>query len=234
MHKLIVANYKMNGNSKFYKSIAKKLNIGHKDTKIVLCPPFVYLPFLKVKNKNISLGAQDISMENNKKSTGQISADMLKEFNVKYAIIGHSERRLTMDNDACVLSKINNAISNNLTPIICVGESKKNSALNTVLEQVESALSVCEKGKEVVFAYEPVWAIGSGEVPTNKRIIRVVEQIKSTILKHEIEPICLYGGSVNEKNYSELLKTNIDGFLIGSASLNVEKFIEIIKGVDND
>lgn len=235
MHKIIVANYKMNGNLKFYKTVAKKLNnIRNRDTKIILCPPFVYLPNLKIKNKHVDLGSQNIAICENGKSTGQISAKMLKEFNVRYSIIGHSERRALGETDEIVAQKTINAKNNNITPIVCVGELKKNSKLDNVVMQVESILKVLNKDDSIIFAYEPVWAIGTGDTPTIQRVKKVVSAVKNKIVEYGITPICLYGGSVGVDNYKELNNANIDGFLIGSTSLNIENFIEIIKGVDNE
>ena len=235
MHKFIVANYKMNGNSKFYVEAMKKFNkVRLKDTKIILCPPFVYVHNLKIKSKFVELGAQDISNQENNKSTGQISGNMLNEFKVKYVIIGHSERRSLNETDEMVLNKVTNAIEHNIVPIVCVGEEKKNSKLDLVLEQVKHALTFAKQGDCIIFAYEPVWAIGSGETPTIKRINKVVEAIKNEIKERGINPICLYGGSVSKCNYQELNAAKIDGFLIGGTSLKVDEFIEIAKGVDND
>ena len=235
MRKLIVANYKMNGNIDFYKSVAKKLkNIKAEDTKIVLCPPFVYLPYLKIKNKFVEIGAQDVALSVKGKSTGQISANMLKEFGANYTIVGHSERREIGETNEMVATKAFNALECGLTPIVCVGELKKNSALNIVVEQVEHVLKSCNNKGNIVFAYEPVWAIGSGEIPTINRINKVIKLIKETIKNYGLKPICLYGGSVNVSNYKEIEKAEIDGFLLGGVSLDVDKFIEIIKGVDND
>ena len=235
MHKYIVANYKMNGNSKFYVDAMKKINkVRCKDTKIILCPPFVYLSNLNIKNKYVELGAQDVSIQENKKSTGQISSNMLNEFKVKYVIVGHSERRAIHETDEMVSNKVKNALEHNIVPIVCVGEEKKNSKLDLVLEQVKIALTNVKQGDNIIFAYEPVWAIGSGETPTIKRINKVVEAIKNVIKEREINPICLYGGSVGRCNYQELNEADIDGFLIGGTSLKVDDFIEIAKGVDND
>ena len=234
MQKLIVANYKMNGNKKFYVSAFKKLNNTKvKDTKIVLCPPFVYLDAFKIKNKNISLGAQDVSMFINNKSTGQISPLMLKEFNVSYAIVGHSEQReLGLTNEQ-VANKAKLCINNGITPIVCVGEINKKSDVNFVVEQVKSALSLIEAG-DVIFAYEPLWAIGSGLVPTVDHINKASKIIKDTCNSLGFVPVVLYGGSVDDNNFKELIKSNIDGFLVGGASLNTDKFINLIRGVDNE
>ncbi len=232
MHKFIVANYKMNGDCKFYKSVAKEFNtLEVKDTKIVLCPPFVYLNEFKKLNKNISVGCQDVSCCAVGKCTGQISPIMLGEFNVQYAIIGHSERREIGETNSLVERKVKTALDGGLIPIVCVGELNKKSPISDVIEQVESVLNVCEQSTKIIFAYEPVWAIGSGEIPTNAKINKVVKAIKKAILKRKIEAVCLYGGSVNEKNYQKLIQCDIDGFLLGGVSLKTDKLIEIIKGV---
>ena len=234
MQKLIVANYKMNGNSEFYNSVKSTMNnIKVKDTEIILCPPFIYLSNLNFEHEKISVGVQDISIEINKKSTGQISPLMLKEFGVKYSIIGHSERRAIGETDEIVANKVFNALSNEIIPIVCVGEESKFSSLDVLKHQVQMALS--KACGEVIFAYEPVWAIGSGEIPTIEQINKAVNIIKEVASEQGFNNIkVLYGGSVNEVNYMELLNTYADGFLLGGISLNTEKFISLIKGVENE
>ena len=130
MHKLVVANYKMNGNVDFFRSVNVLNKLKVRDTKIVLCPPFLYLPFIKIKNKDISLGVQNLSETINHKSTGEISPIMVKEFKVKYAIIGHSERRAIGETDEMIANKVVNALNHDITPIICVGENNANEGLN--------------------------------------------------------------------------------------------------------
>ncbi len=234
MHKLIVANYKMNGDKKFYSSIQSKLNkLKVKDTELVLCPPFLYLSCFKIKNKKIFLGSQDISNVPKGKSTGQISPLMLKEFDVKYSIIGHSERRSMGENDEIVAQKVKTACDNQITPIICVGESNKTSKLDVLKTQVEQALDLIDD-KNVIFAYEPVWAIGTGQIPTIKRINTAIKNIKTTAKTKGFDVKVLYGGSVDEVNYKDLIKADLDGFLLGGISLSVEKFISIVKGIEHE
>ena len=231
MKKLVVANFKMNGNEKFYRSYLKKINkLKLSDTEIVLCPPFLYLPFFKIKNKNIKLGAQDIANQVNNKSTSQISPSMLHEYGVKYIIIGHSERRTLYDNDEIIREKINTAISNNLMPIICVGEKYRNNSIESLCLQVESALRTTPKG-EIIFAYEPLWAIGSGLIPKIERINKAVKFIKDTAVNLGYNIRVLYGGSVSADNYRYLLGADIDGFLCGGVSLKIDEFTDIIKGI---
>ena len=229
MEKLLVANYKMNGNQNFYKKVNKVVNkLKMKDT-IVLCPPFVYMPFFKIKNKNVFLGAQDVCSQINKKSTGQISATMLNEFNVSYVIVGHSERRALGETDLDIANKVETAQVNNLKPIICVGETNKGSGLEILETQVKLALTKAVE-KEVIFAYEPVWAIGTGEQPSVTKINNAIKIIKNTAKEFGFNVKVLYGGSVNASNYKEIQKANVDGFLMGGVSLKVDEFIKIVKG----
>lgn len=233
MRKLIVANYKMNGNCEFFAEVQKKVNdLKVKDTNLVLCPPFVYLNKLNKLNKQIALGVQDVSNEINTKSTGQISPNMIKEFGAKYAIVGHSERRANGETDELVSQKVAVCVDNDLIPIICVGEKTKNSSISVLKKQVQSALSKIKCGK-VIFAYEPVWAIGSGEIPTNENINKASGIIKSTAKKCGFDVDMLYGGSVNEKNCVELLKSEIDGFLLGGVSLKIDAYLKLVSEVEN-
>ena len=236
MHKLVVANYKMNGNIKFFRSLNILNKLKLRDTKIVLCPPFLYLPIVKLKNKSISLGCQNISQSINNKSTGEISPLMLKEFNVRYAIIGHSERRAIGETDDMVANKVINALNHDITPIICVGENNKEEGLSLVKTQVKAVLkaidkSGIEKTKEVIFAYEPVWSIGTGKLPTIKDIDKAVKLIKTTAKSLENVKV-LYGGSVSGDNFIDLTNSIADGFLLGGVSQKLEEFKKIVKGVD--
>lgn len=229
MDKLIVANYKMNGNADFYKKVSQKVNsLKLKDT-VVLCPPFVYIPFMKIKNKSLFLGCQDIANEQSTKATGQTAAYMLKEFNVSYAIVGHSERRAVYENNEQVANKVGICVSNGIIPIVCVGEASQSSKLDVLKEQVKSAVSKAMNG-DIVFAYEPIWAIGSGVVPTIEKINYAIDLIKSTLSELGRDCKVLYGGSVNVANYKQLLTSNADGFLLGGVSNKLDDFISILKG----
>ena len=238
MHKFVVANYKMNGSEDFFAFVIKKLKkLETKDTKIVLCPPFVYLHEFKKNNakltkNNISLGAQDVASENNKKSTGQINADMLVDMGCKYVIVGHSERRAIYETDEIVAKKTVEAIKHGLVPIVCVGEESKDAGITQVKAQVRAVFKALKaeglNAKEnVIFAYEPVWAIGTGEVPNVKQINKAKQAILSVL---DFEPTVLYGGSVNGQNYTDLLG-EMDGFLLGGVSLKVDEFLSIVRGV---
>ena len=224
MQKLLVANYKMNGDKNFYNAIQKVFNkLKIKDT-VVLCPPFVYMPFFKIKNKNVFLGSQDFACDNNKKSTGQIAPHMLKEFKVGYTLIGHSERRAIGETEEIIANKVSLAQEYEIVPIICVGEKNKTAKLDVLKEQVKSALSKA-KNKELIFAYEPIWAIGSGVQPTVKRINNALDIIKTTAKECGFNVKVLYGGSVNAENYKEILNSQVDGLLMGGVSNKINEFL---------
>ncbi len=226
---IFVANYKMNGDKNFYLNVNKVINkLKSKDT-VILCPPFVYMPFFKIKSKNVFLGAQDVCSVEDKKSTGQISVRMLKEFDTTYCVVGHSERRAMGETNEDVATKVEMLQMHDIIPIVCVGEETKNSKLDVLVEQVKSALSKAKKS-EVVFAYEPVWAIGSGEQPTVNKINQAIKLIKETASDCGYDVKILYGGSVNLSNINELKKSNADGFLMGGVSLKLNDFIQIVKG----
>jgi len=230
MQKLLVANFKMNGNKNFYKKVNKEINkLKSKDT-VILCPPFVYMPFFKFKNKNVFLGSQDIAEIDNKKSTGQINAAMLNEFAVNYSIIGHSERRANGESDELIAKKIQYAQKNGIIPIVCIGLKTKTLKVDFLVEQVKSALSLAEN-KDIIFAYEPNWAIGSGVQPTVKNIDKVIDVIKTTASELGFNATVLYGGSVNASNFEEVSKSKAEGFLMGTVSLKLDELFKIFKGI---
>lgn len=226
---IFVANYKMNGDKNFYQKVNKVFNKLKVEDTIVLCPPFVYMPFLKLKKENVYLGSQDVAGEINKQSTGQISVKMLNDFNVKYSIVGHSERRAIGETDETVAKKVNIAQVNGIIPIVCVGENSKSAGLDIIEKQVKIALLQATKN-EIIFAYEPIWAIGSGLQPTISQINEAVKIIKTTAKDAGFDVKILYGGSVNLSNYKEIQKAKIDGLLMGGVSLKLEDFIKIVKG----
>ena len=226
---IFVANYKMNGDKKFYQKVNRVFNKLESEDTVILCPPFVYMSSFKLKSENVFLGSQDISGEVNKASTGQISPIMLKEFNVEYSIIGHSERREIGETDAMIANKVHMAQEFNIVPIVCVGERNKTDNLDVLTKQVGIALSRSQRNN-VIFAYEPVWAIGTGEVPTIEQINSAIDVIKDTALKCGFDVKVLYGGSVNVENFPKVSKSQADGFLMGGVSNKLEEFLKIIKG----
>lgn len=233
MDKLLIANFKMNGNKQFYLAVNKNFNkIKLQDTKVILCPPFVYLPFFKIKNKKVFLSSQDISNAKNNKATGQISAEMLKEFGVKYCIIGHKELRDAGDNIDVIRQKIYNAITNNIQPIICVGLNK-NEDLNKLKFEVEALLENQPKF-EPIFAYEPIWTIGNNSLPSVKEINTATEIIKSACHNLKYTALVVYGGSINLNNFNKVKNAKVDGFMFGKITADLKQIIELIKGVENE
>ncbi len=232
MKKLIVANWKMNPKS--FKE-AEKLLLAVSKTKTtqhpVICPPFVYLPLLKTK---LDLGAQDIFWQNSGPFTGQISPEMLKQFKVKYAIIGHSERRALGETDNEVNLKIKGAILNKITPILCVGyglsaEMEDEEVMQHLQSQLEADLHEIDP-KKVIVAYEPVWAISTGDPYKTKQMENPehAERICMFVrIKFKVSKV-LYGGSTNASNAESFLSRQIDGLLVGGASLNASEFNKMI------
>lgn len=228
MGKIIVANYKMNGDKNFYQNVQKKINnLKLQDTKIILCPPFVYLPYMQINNKNVELGAQDISNLSNNKSTGQIAPEMLKEFNVKYCLIGHFERRALGENLEILKSKILNAVEQKIQPIICVEDNVN------LKEEIEFLLKN-QKNFKPIFAYEPSWAINSDKVSTVEEINNFVEKLKSICKQLNFNCKILYGGGVDLNSYKQIRQANVDGFLLGGVCLNIDETISLINEVKNE
>ncbi len=245
--KLIVANWKMNktiGESISYIKELKELVKDVSDRDIAVCPPFTALSAVsaEIKASNIALGAQDMYWEKEGAFTGAISAEMLKEIGVNYVIIGHSERRQHFnETDFTVNSKVKAALAANLAPIVCVGENeaeRKNDDTKAVVEeQIKNGLMDISKEEflKLAIAYEPVWAIGTGKNATPEEADEMHAFIREMITDMHDEETSqkvriLYGGSVKPDNIKEFMeKENIDGVLIGSASLDAKKFSDIIK-----
>lgn len=191
-----------------------------------------------IKNlRKINLGAQDCSSAEKGAFTGEISAGMIKDSGSEYVILGHSERRqLRNETDEIVSQKITLAVKANLTPILCIGESKalreSGEFKNFLKSQLNKSIPEDLKVSKLILAYEPIWSIGTGIVPTCAQIIDTLEFIKTELSNNSniAEFKILYGGSVTAENSSEILKTkNVDGLLVGGASLESEGFLQIIK-----
>lgn len=225
--KYLVCNFK----NKLLKDDILKYNrnLGEIETKVklVLCPPSIYLSLF---DKNgYDLGAQDISSFMDRTITGEIEASQIKSLGATYVIVGHSERRIYKHEiNIDFINKINNALENNLKVIYCVGETlrdKENGSTFEILEkQISEVLNNVEI-KNIMIAYEPVWAIGTGNVPSIKEIKENIEFISDLLYeKYECKLDILYGGSVNDENIGELCSIKgLSGFLVGGASLDVNK-----------
>lgn len=227
--KFIVGNWKSNGNIEQKETMIKYLKNVKTDNKVVLCVPFT---MLGGGNSHIEIGAQDVSFFANGAFTGDVSAEMLKELNVKYVIVGHSERRkYHNETNDIVKKKAFNSIQNNIIPIICVGESSEDKKAGRTMSVVKKMVleSIPTKG-DFIIAYEPCWAIGTGLTPTAKEIADVHETIFKALrnIGRETTPI-LYGGSVNSTNAKEIMAIkNVSGVLVGGASLKYDTFLPII------
>ena len=244
---LFIANWKMFGDLNSVKSIESVINLSkkknYKNAKIIYCPPYTLLNYFVIKTRktNLDIGAQNCNYEiNTGPYTGSISSTMIKKLGAKYVIIGHSENRSNGETNTQINKKIHSAILNNLNVIFCIGENlfeKKNKKTNKILkQQIDLGLKKIKKIDKIIFAYEPVWSIGTGKVLTNKELTKQVINIKKIIknkFKNQKTKI-IYGGSVNNQNINNLKQIKeINGFLIGGASQNSKKFIDIIKKTIN-
>ena len=243
---VIAGNWKMNmtpsQTTAFMNELAPKV-AGMDGCKIVLCVPFVDIAAAveATKGTNIEIGAENIHMEAKGAYTGEISGAMLAECGVKYVIVGHSERRQYFaETDVTVNGRTKAGLANGLKVILCVGETlterEQGITYETVARQTKVALLgvSAEDLKNVIIAYEPVWAIGTGLTATPEQADEtcgVIRDVVADLYGREVaeELIIQYGGSMNDKNAAELLsKTNVDGGLIGGASLVAEKFNAIV------
>ena len=236
---LIVSNWKMNFNFIQAKDLVIKLKkIKYNKVKLtnVICPQFLLLPTLNevLFESDIILGAQDLHFDLNGAYTGDTSIELIKDYNCKYSIIGHSERR-TLHNESNIIikKKVKLCLDNFVIPILCVGEfieqRKKNTYKDFILKQLTECIQKI-KCSELVIAYEPIWSIGTGIIPKVEDIIEISELIFSFLKKEKIEKFqILYGGSVNSSNFIEINSIEkINGALIGGASLKIDEMEKIL------
>lgn len=247
--KIISGNWKMNLSpneaEKFLKELIPALQIAK--SEVVLCVPFVDIAVAKelTKGTNIKVGAQNCHFEEAGAFTGEISANMLKSVSVDYVILGHSERRAYFaETDEMINKKVKSAVKQNLKVILCVGETldqrESNTTNDIIKKQIFTALQGIEKNdlKNIIIAYEPVWAIGTGKTATSGLAEEVCKYIRDIIrnlydLAISDGVVILYGGSMNAKNAKDLLsQKDIDGGLIGGSSLKIADFSEIVNIAD--
>ncbi|HQY77409.1 MAG TPA: triose-phosphate isomerase [Rhodoferax sp.] len=240
--KLIAGNWKMNGSSASNEALVKALAAGMdgKDCLVAVCVPAPYLGQVQalVANTGMDLGAQDLSQHESGAYTGEVSAVMLKDFGVRYAIVGHSERRQYHgETDALVALKAQRALANGITPIVCVGETLAEREAGQTEEVVKRQLAavIHTNGhciSEIVVAYEPVWAIGTGKTASPEQAQEVHAVLRAQLkaaTPHADRVHILYGGSMNAANAAQLLaQTDIDGGLVGGASLKAPDFLSIV------
>ena len=238
-----IANWKMFGDLRALNSLSKVIKfsktIRKNKFKIIYCPPSTLIrPFSKIlKTTQISVGAQNCHHSYDfGANTGQVNSRMLKSVGAKFVIIGHSENRQLGEDDNLINLKIKSALKAGLKIIFCIGETlreKRNKKTNQVLaKQIKNGLNSINNKSNIVIAYEPVWSIGSGLIPKSDDLKKSISFIKSKFGKKS--PKILYGGSVNSNNVDKLkIITGIDGFLVGGASQDSKKFIDIIKKTIN-
>ena len=229
---IFAANWKLNGNIQFIKEYFLKLSVNSNNC-VIICPPSIYLNQIKTNQKNLFLGAQNVSIYNEGAFTGELSANMLKDNNINFCIVGHSERRQYFNETSeTIRLKSINLIECNIIPIICIGETlaekEKKMTEDVLKRQVEESIPNISNFQNTIIAYEPIWAIGTGLTPKIEEIEEVhcfIKNINKKFMKFKI----LYGGSVKQENSSDInaLK-NVDGCLIGGASLKVSEFNSII------
>lgn len=224
MGKLLVANLKMYMNSQ------ENLNFinAFKNDDVIVCPSSVYIPFYLTAN--FKVGAQNVAQFENGAYTGEVSAKQLNNLNVGYSLVGHSERR-SLFND-CVSQKVNQCLENNILPIVCIGETyaqyMKGETEVVLKRQIDEFMS----DKDLIIAYEPIWAIGTGKTADNDTIEKTTLFIKKYVLdKYKVNVLVLYGGSVNENNIKKLNDLSIDGYLVGSACTKLDSFRKMIEAV---
>ncbi|MDL2253081.1 triose-phosphate isomerase [Ruminococcaceae bacterium OttesenSCG-928-I18] len=243
---VIAGNWKMNKTAGEGKELIEALLPAVVDAGcgVVICPPFTSIPAAVelTKGSRLSVGAQNVHFEKNGAFTGEVSADMLTELGVEYAIVGHSERRQYFgETDESVNLRAKAAVAAGLTAIVCVGESLAQREQGVTMELVRLQTKVAlrdvsaEELKKVILAYEPVWAIGTGRTATAEQAEEVCAAIRGVLGElygqQAAEGVTIqYGGSMNAGNAAELLsKPNVDGGLIGGASLKPADFAEIVK-----
>lgn len=243
----IAGNWKMNktfGEVNILLSQIKKMVMDLSAIDIAVCPSYPYLSLAVeiLKDSDIAVGAQNMAWERNGAYTGEVSPDMIKDVGCKYVILGHSERRKYFsESDELINKKIKLAIASDLYPIVCVGESLEQREKNETEEVIKNQITGCLKGlllkeiQKVTIAYEPLWAIGTGKTATPQQAQQVHQMIRDWLSDDYDREIAdsiriLYGGSVKPDNAEKLLsQPDIDGALIGGASLDAESFTAIIK-----
>ena len=249
MKKLIVANWKMNPETveqarKLVASWEHRMHAVADHVEVVVCAPFVYLPILSHNGHQVKLGAQNVSWSDAGALTGEISVLMMKQWNVQFVILGHSERRLFLgETDSVINAKIGECLKHQMTPIVCLGGeqgAEKEHMKGLVTKQFAAVTKdlVKKQLEKIIYVYEPVWAISTmnkSEPATGEHAVELIEHIYDLLADRigqaESRNIrVLYGGTVNRNNVSEYSRfPKIDGALVGAASLDSESFWDVVK-----
>lgn len=233
---LVVGNWKLNGNRELLATMVPALKeLDASQVEAVICPPFVYL---SDDTDGVPKGAQSIASQDSGAFTGEVAGTMLREVGCHYVIVGHSERRSIFgETDEIVAEKVKATLNAGLIPIVCVGETEEerenDETMAVITRQVKAVMDILPSFSDsLVFAYEPVWAIGTGKTATCEQAEEVHKNIRQILISYNHElgnsTRILYGGSVKPENSEELFSSeNIDGGLIGGASLKVDDFLQI-------
>ena len=253
MKKIIIGNWKLNLDHLEAIQLLQKINYSLPDKiedkiEIILSPSFTSIRSIQTvissDKLKIKLSSQNVSQFASGAYTGEVSATQLKKLEIDYGIVGHSERRTLFNEiDLVINDKVNRLIENDIVPVFCFGEPieerKSGSYYNFIENQINDGLKGLRKDKvnKLVVAYEPIWAIGTGEVASLENIVEVLVFVKNIISKkpffNEDNIKFIYGGSVSPDNAQEILNSKIiDGVLVGGASLDATKFVDIIKAVE--
>ncbi|MGN8645359.1 triose-phosphate isomerase [Gracilibacillus sp. HCP3S3_G5_1] len=245
--KVIAGNWKMNkllGEAVQFVEDTKDKVASKDQVESIVCAPFPYLVTLveKTKGTDLEVAAQNMHFEENGAFTGEVSPSMLADIGVTYVVLGHSERReMFAETDQTVNKKVHAAFTHNLVPIVCVGETleerEANQTMNVVEEQVKAALAGLseEQVNATIIAYEPIWAIGTGKTATSEQANEVCTHIRKVVADYVSQAAAdavriQYGGSVKPANVDELLaQSDIDGALVGGASLEADSFLQLVE-----
>ncbi|MBU5595379.1 triose-phosphate isomerase [Amphibacillus sp. MSJ-3] len=243
---IIAGNWKMNkvlAEAESFVADTKDKVPAQDKVDSIICAPFPYLSTLlaQTEGTNLEVAAQNMHFEDNGAYTGEVSPAMLKDIGINYVVLGHSERRAYFaETDETVNKKVHAAFKHGITPIICVGETleqrEANQTMDLVADQVKKALAGLteDQVKETVIAYEPIWAIGTGKTATSEQANEVCTHIRATVASAVSEAAAeairiQYGGSVKPANIDELLaQSDIDGALVGGASLEADSFLQLV------
>lgn len=243
--RIVIGNWKMNGDSGSNAQLLREFTSlwrGARDTEVAVCPPFPYLAqaVQELAHSDVLVGAQDVSCFDSGARTGDVSAAMLVDTGCHYVILGHSERRhYHAESDELIVRKVQAALQNDLIPVICVGETSEQrdagQALVTVSKQLQLILAQLpvEQLVRCIIAYEPLWAIGTGQTATPEQAQEVHGHIRAQLQAAGTQIRILYGGSVNPGNAAALFtQKDIDGALVGGASLKANDFLAICRAAE--